>query len=56
MLLKRFNRKTERIFIKISHFHSVRIQDNKKKATVRKLDEGKLLYDIKNLSFPWVSG
>lgn len=30
-LLKRFNGKIERIFIKIRHFYSVRIWDNKKK-------------------------
>lgn len=55
-LLKRFNRKIERIFIKISHFHIVRIQDNKTKATLKKLDEGKLLHNVKNLGFSWVSG
>lgn len=35
------------IFIKINHFHSVRIWDNKKKSTVKKFDESKFLHDIK---------
>lgn len=45
--LKRFNRKIERIFIKISHFHNVTIWDKKRKPTMKKFDEGKFIHDIK---------
>lgn len=49
--LKRFNGKTDKIFIKISHFHSVRIWDKKRKSTMKKFDEGKFLHDIKTKAF-----
>lgn len=50
-LLKRFSGKIERILIKISHFHSVRIWDKKRKSTMNKFDEGKFLHDIKTSAF-----
>lgn len=45
--INKATQKTERIFIKISHFHSVRIWDKKRKPIMKKFDEGKFLHDIK---------
>lgn len=46
----------KRVLIKRSHFYIIRIQESKRKATVRKFDEGTLLHEIKKSSFPWISG